>query len=141
MRKQRLQVEFEFDFDVFGIVSALKDYKLAWNVNNDLHINLNKQKDITIQFVDSELVISNYKYSTDNSELQLLRNKSYELLGGENQYLIPEMRRMDYFITLQGEINRWTNQEMQSKLKSTVGIDFVMKMDIEKLKSRENFIF
>ena len=141
MRKQRLQVEFEFDFDVFGIVSALKDYKLAWNVNNDLHINLNKQKDITIQFVDSELVISNYKYSTDNSELQLLRNKSYELLGGENQYLIPEMHRMDYFITLQGEINGWTNHEIQNKLKSTMGIDFVIKMDIEKLKSKENFIF
>ncbi len=141
MRKQRLQVEFEFDFDVYGIVSALKDYKLAWNVNNDLHINLNKQKDITIQFVDSELVISHYKYSTDNSELQLLRNKSYELLGGENQYLVPEMHQMDYFITLQGEINGWTNQEIQNKLKSTVGIDFVMKMDIEKLESRENFIF
>lgn len=141
MRKQRLQVEFEFDFDVYGIVSALKDYKLAWNVNNDLHINLNKQKDITIQFVDSELVISHYKYSTDNSELQLLRNKSYELLGGENQYLVPEMHQMDYFITLQGEINGWTNQEIQNKLKSTVGIDFVMKMDIEKLQSRENFIF
>ncbi len=141
MRKQRLQVEFEFDFDVYGIVSALKDYKLAWNVNNDLHINLSKQKDITIQFVDSELVISHYKYSTDNSELQLLRNKSYELLGGENQYLVPEMHQMDYFITLQGEINGWTNQQIQNKLKSTVGIDFVMKMDIEKLKSRENFIF
>ncbi len=141
MRKQKLLIDFEFDFDVYGIVSTFKDYKLAWHINKDLHVNLSKKKDISIQFVDGELVISNYKYETDNSELQLLRNKSYELLGGDNQYLVPEMHRMDYFITLQGDINGWTIQEIQNRLQSTKGIDFVMKMDLDNLKSKENFIF
>ena len=141
MKKQRLLVDFEFDFDVFGIVSTYKDYKLAWNINNSLHVSLQKENDITIKFVDSELVVSHFKYNTESSELQLLRNKSYELSGGENQYLIPEMAQIDYFVLVQGEIYGYTESEMQSNLKKTDGIEFVMKLDVEKLKSRENFIF
>jgi len=141
MKKQRLHVDFEFDFDVFGIVSTYKDYKLVWNLNNSLHVNLRKENDITINFVDSELVVSHFKYNTESSELQLLRNKSYELYGGENQFLIPEMPQIDYFILIQGKIGEFSLDELQGKLKKTQGVEFVMKIEIEKLKSRENFIF
>ena len=141
MKKQRLLVDFEFDFDVIGIVSTYKDYKLAWNINNRLNIDLSREKDITIKFVDNELVVSHFKYSTESSEMQLLRNKSYELSGGENQYLIPEMQQIDYFVLIQGEVAGHNEGEIQQILKRTAGIEFVMKVEIEKLKSRENFIF
>jgi hypothetical protein len=141
MKKQKLQVDFEFDFDVFGIVSTYKDYKLAWNINNSLRVSLHKENDITINFVDSELVVSHFKYSTEGSEMQVLRNKSYELSGGENQFLIPEMPQIDYFVMIQGEVGGHDESEIQSMLKKTQGVEFVMKLDVEKLKSRENFIF
>ena len=141
MKKQKLLVDFEFDFDVLGIVSTFKDYKLAWNINKNLHVNLRKEKDITLNFIDNELVVSHYRYRTESSESQLLRNKSMELSEGENQYLIPEMPKMDFFFLIQGEINGLNENEIQDKLRKTDGVEFVMKLDVENLRSRENFIF
>lgn len=141
MKKQKLIVDFEFDFDVFGIVSTFKDYKLAWNINKSLNISLQKKNDIAIKFVDSELVVSHFSYSTESLMFQLIRNKSFKQLGGENQYLIPELPKMDYFVMVNGEFGDWDHNSVQNKLRKTTGIEFVTKLEIEKLKSRENFIF
>jgi len=141
MKKQRLQVDFEFDFDVYGIVSTFKDYKLVWNINRNLHVSLRKEQDLKINFVDSQLVISHYKYTTEGSELQLLRNKSYELSGGESQYMIPEMPKIDFFMMVQGDINGYDRSELKKKLKETPGVEFILELNIADLKSRENFIF
>ena len=141
MKKQRLQAEFEFEFDVIGIVSAYKDYKLAWNINNLLSVNLKREKDVKIKFIDNELVISHFKHTTENSDLQLLRNKSYELSGGENQYLIPEMKRFDYFLIIHGEVNEQGTDQIQTILKEIRGIEFVTRVEVENLRSKENFIF
>ena len=141
MKKQKLIVDFEFDFDVYGIVSTFKDYKLVWNINKNLHVSLRKEEDMTINFIDNQLIISHYKYTTEGSELQLFRNKSYEQSGGESQYMIPEMPQIDFFILVQGEIGGNNSAVIKKKLMKTPGVEFVMKLDVENLKSRENFIF
>ena len=141
MKKQKLLVDFEFDFDVYGIVSTYKDYKLVWNINKNLHVSLRKEQDMTLNFVDNQLILSHYRYTTEGSELQLLRNKSHEQSGGESLYMIPEMPQIDFFILVQGEISGFDNTEIKKRLKKTPGVEFVMEVDIESLKSKENFIF
>jgi len=140
MKRQRLLVEYEFDFDVFGIVSAFKDYKLAWNLNKFLEIDLARQKDLRLKFINYELSIANYKFKTENSLLMLLKNRSSNSHSGESLFLVPEMVEIDYFITVDTGLREKPVQLLQT-LRGIRGIDFALKVDIEKLKSKENFLF
>lgn len=139
MKKQRLFVDYEFDFVVFGVVSTFKDYKLAWNLNKSLGISLAREKDLLIKFVDHTLIITNFKFNTENSLIRLLKNRSNE----SNLFLVPEMITMDFFITVTGDagyLNR-NSASFFDILRKVNGVDYVIKVEIEKIKSKENFLF
>ncbi len=137
MKKQKLQVDYDIDFEVFGIVSAFKDFKLAWNLNDKLHLTLTKRKDLRLRFVDHELVVSNFLYETPNSQIWLIKNRSQEFDGGEGAYFVPELTEMDYFLRTEGiKEKNWVNE-----LRSIPGVDYIHFVNIDQLKSKENFIF
>ncbi len=143
MKKQRLFVDYEFDFDVFGVVSAFKDYKLAWNLNESLGISLAREKDLLLKFVDHTLAITNFKFETENSLIRLLKNRSYESWYGENLFLVPEMIKIDFFITVSGDTGylKWESASFLEILRTVNGVDYALKVEIEKIKSKENFLF
>ena len=43
MRKSKLIIEYEYDFNLIGLISTAKGYKLAWELNQALGIHLVKQ--------------------------------------------------------------------------------------------------
>ena len=105
MKKSKLIVDHNFDFELAGIISNAKGYKLTWEINRALKLNFIKAKDLVLSFIDSNrLTILNYKYETENSKLLLLKNKGVES---------DELRVIQYAI----------------------------RIDIEKLKSKENLLF
>ena len=142
MKKRKLEAEFEYDFSLFGIISVLKEYKLAWLLNNILDVQLDKANDIEIEFLKSQnLIISNYLVETENSSLRLLKNKSMDQLGDNPAYLLPELKRFDYFMIIQGFEDTFSNQVLKQKISSIPGIQYVQIFSLESLKSRENLIF
>jgi hypothetical protein len=48
MKKKRLEMEYSFDFELIGIISSAKGYKLAWEVNHILGSRLTRQPDLTV---------------------------------------------------------------------------------------------
>ena len=57
----KLVMDYEYDFDLYGIVAPIKEYKLAWLLNNEFGWNLSKSKDIEVDFLNNgKLVISNF---------------------------------------------------------------------------------
>lgn len=137
MKRQRLHVEYEIDFEVFGIVSAFRDFKLAWNINQTLHLNLVKREDLRLKFIDYDLVVSHYQYETENADVRLIRNRSYDSQSEEGSFFIPELTGMDFFLRSIGEeLPNWP-----SELRRIEGIEFVNRIDLDRLKSKENFIF
>ena len=142
MKKRKLEAEFEYDFSLFGIISVLKEYKLAWLLNNILDVQLDKANDIEIEFLKSQnLTISNYLVETENSSLRLLKNKSMDQLGDNPAFLLPELKRFDYFMIIQGFEDTFSNQVLKQKISSIPGIQYVQIFSLESLKSRENLIF
>ena len=138
MKRQRLRAEYEIDFVLLGIVSAFRDFKLAWNLNHKLHLDLVKKKDLRLQFLDHEIVASNFLYQTENSQMWLIKNRSHQMEEHEGRYLVPELTEMDYFLRISGaEID----SDWLSSLRAITGIDYVYKIDLDQLKSKENFIF
>ena len=45
MKKNKLVIEYDFDFELLGILSSARGYKLAWEINQALGIQLVKQQD------------------------------------------------------------------------------------------------
>lgn len=142
MAKNKLIIEYEYDFDLYGIISTAKAYKLAWLINQQLDLHLIKEEDINFSFLNEEkLVISNYLYMTEHSNFRLLKNRSEENIPDKMSYLIPELNKFDYFIMKNGIINDYTNSELLSHLQKIKEIQYIVALDINKIKSRENLIF
>ena len=140
MKKQRLDAGVHFDFEVLGIVTTFRDYKLAWVINNSLGIELKKEEDLLLQFVDYELEISHFTYSTENTKVRLLRNRSLGEESMESLYLIPEMPSVDFFLTISVPSDLVDSKTATTELRSTRGIEYVGTIDLESVKSRENFL-
>ena len=142
MKKRKLEAEFEYNFILFGIISTLKEYKLAWLLNKRLDIQLDKSKDIEIDFVKSQnLIISNYLYETEHSCFRMLKNKSADLLEQNSAFLIPELKRFDYLVLVEGFDDTYSATELKSELSSIQTVQYVQQFNVDELKSKENLVF
>lgn len=139
MRKTKLVIENEFEGTVIGIVSTLKDYKLAWNVNQVFRIELAMQPPLVMEFLKSpDLSITNFAFETEFHGYRLLRNRGSDLNSG---YLIPELINFDFFLMIVGETEILPDQSLIEKLRDINGISFFQEIDVNRLKSKDNFIF
>lgn len=139
MRKTKLVIENEFEGTVIGIVSTLKDYKLAWNINQVFSIDLAMQPPLVIEFLKSpDLSITNFAFETEFHNYRMLRNKGSDLNSG---YLIPELVNFDFFLMIEGEAEIMPGQSVIDGLRNVNGISFFQQIDVNRLKSKDNFIF
>lgn len=142
MKKNRLVARFDFDFSLLAIVSQLKEYKLAWYINEEMSIKLVKQEDEIFEFLGNlKLFISNYKYQTEHSVVRLLVNRSLEEGTSTKQHLIPELKQFDYLMLMEGADYGPDPLPVRNRLRALEGVQLVNVIDIEHLKSKENLIF
>lgn len=140
MKKNKLIASFDFDFSLLAIASQLKEYKLAWIINQELGINLVKQQDEIFHFLgDEKLCISNYFYQTEHSSIRLIMNRSRE--ESSMQPLIPELKQFDFLMLIEGFEDTLVIQEVRDTLKNIDGIQLINQIIVDQLKSRDNLIF
>jgi hypothetical protein len=139
MRKTKLIVNHELGASIIGLVSTLKDYKLAWHINQVFKIDLTLQPTLEIEFINSvDLSIVSYLYATDFQQFRLVRNKSSSTNAG---YLIPELTNFDFFVIISGEVETMPEESVIERLHTINGIEYFQLLDADKLKSKDNFIF
>jgi hypothetical protein len=140
MKKTKLFVEPTFDFELLGLVSPVKDYKMAWLINRELDLNLVKSDDIQIEFLSApQLEISQYLLSLPHGFIQLLKNKALNT-SQQLAYLIPELRNLDYFLLVQDQTHQTSITTFVEHLSQNPFIQSVVRLDISKLKSKENLL-
>ncbi len=140
MGKKKLDLEIEVEASVIGIVTSLKDYKLAWKINQVFKIELVLDEDLVINMAGSNtLTLSNYCYQTDFVKINLVKNKGID--KEKVVYLAKELPQIDYFLLIEGEDQFMEMSEIVRQLQLISEISFVQLIDITKLKSRDNFIF
>lgn len=139
MKKTRLTTDYSISFVLFGLTSVVREYKLAWSINQSLGIRLLKQPDLTINFIDErKLVISYYLHRSEYGYFRLLKNRSYE---GDAAYLAPEIKNFDYLTIVHDESESLRPDDICAKLSANPFVDFAARIDVDKLKSRDNLIF
>ncbi len=142
MKKTRLQIEYDYDFFLLGIVTAVKEYKLAWYLNDALGVDLTKQEDIVIPKVDTNnLTISNLMFKTEHATIRLIGNRSVEESSDIKSNLLPELQNFTHFFVLQDESEAFDKIALMDQLKSIEIIDYVVAIEPEKLKNKDNLIF
>ncbi|MBS9524811.1 IPExxxVDY family protein [Litoribacter alkaliphilus] len=140
MKKTKLQVVHDYEFDLIGLVAPLKDYKMAWVINNSLDLDLARTKDYQLEFINQPaLVISQYILEKDHGFIQLLRNRSYSK-SDKALYLVPELKTIDYFLLLQDYTYELNINAYIEELSKHPYVQNVVKLDVTKLKSKENLL-
>jgi hypothetical protein len=140
MKKAKLQIEPTFDFELLGIVSPIREYRMAWLVNQELELNLVKVDDLELEFLNSEkLEIAQYFLSLPHGFIQLLKNKA---LNSAQQlaYLVPELKNLDYFLLVQDETEQLDLSNFMEKLSRNPLVQSIVRINISKLKSKENLL-
>ena len=140
MKKAKLQIEPAFDFELLGIVSPIREFRMAWLVNQELELNLVKVDDLELEFLNAEkLEIAQYFLSLPHGFIQLLKNKAINSTQ-QAAYLIPELKNLDYFLLVQDETEELDLINFVKKLSRNPLVQSIVRIDITKLKSKENLL-
>ncbi|MCE7996754.1 MAG: IPExxxVDY family protein [Roseivirga sp.] len=142
MAKNRLDVSYDFEFDLIAINSNVKEYKLAWAINKNTGLELAKEENISIDFSGGKsLAISNYFYKTEYQVFRLLKNKAENLEEKFNAFLIPELKHFDYFLMVADDSMTFQVNPFISTIKEIPFVQFAVSVDTSALKSKDNLIF
>jgi hypothetical protein len=139
MKKSKLVIDYEYNFELIGIATAARGYKLAWEINQRLGIGLAKQADLIVGFKNSEeKPFPFYAYETSLNRLKLFKNKPSEGDSGK-YFLIPEFPHFDFIIL--ADMEEHTHQQLIDLIRSIPTIQLATSIPLEGLKSKSNFIF
>ncbi|MEM6525062.1 MAG: IPExxxVDY family protein [Bacteroidota bacterium] len=138
IKKTRLNVEFNYDFILFGLSSSVKFFKLAWAINRQLHLQLVRQPDHMITLKNSsEANFGIYTWQSETGVIELFKNKS---LDKEGQYLVPEFNHFDYLIRVDSALQSFSKEEILKELRDVPWIEYIAALDVKNLKSKDNFL-
>lgn len=150
----------EIDYHLVAIHTSLEDYRLAYFINQKLPINLCLNKDeIQINIKEGETKFSRFFYYDNDNEISwnLIQNKneviqqtkdsSQNLFSNINMqvvtkvYLLPELKKVDYFLKIENIEDNKNIYEIQSLLNTIENISTAYTVDTHKIKSKNNLIF
>ncbi len=142
MRKSKLHLEDYFDFDLIGIVSIVKEYKLVWHINKITNYELVKEPDVPIEFSgNNKILVSNFVYEKEHLSITLLKNRLVANPTMRFQFLIEELKQFDYLLKYKEETELTTAKDILSLLKSLEVIEYAAILEPSTIKSRDNLIF
>ena len=130
---------YEINYDLFGIVSNIKEYKLAWILNKIFSIDLIKFDDLIITKYNQKIFqISNYFYKTDEFITRLLKNRLINKGSYNNEkFLINKLSNFDYFLQVYNHSNEFNKKEIINKLNTESSIQFANFVDINLIKEKD----
>jgi hypothetical protein len=141
MKTTKLILSYEFDFFLIGLTASVKEYKLAWALNNRLQIDLTKNMDLTIETNNGKLTFLNYLFETEHCIFRLLKNKSIHEGAGTRAFLAPELSHYDFFFLMEGTHGDWSDIHLTSLLREIPQVQLATRIEVDKIKSKENFLF
>ncbi|MFK8061496.1 MAG: IPExxxVDY family protein [Polaribacter sp.] len=144
----------EEEYSLIGIHSTLEDYKLAYLLNKKLNTKFYKAKK-DLEFVREKKKASFSIYNYENIEYDfdwfLIANsyrrenhtESNELLltSETKTYLIPEKKKVDFFIKICGESEYEFVLKTIRKIKDIDNVITAYSIDKNTLKSKDFLIF
>ena len=144
----------EEEYSLIGIHTTLEDYKLAYLLNKNLGTSFHKSKeDLNFESLQKTAAFSLFNYVNTEYDFEwfLLANSSKRenqtesnelLLTSETKtYLIPEKKKVDFFIKITGNLAYSFVSDIIDKIKDIDQIITSYSIDKNTLKSKDFLIF
>ena len=142
MKKTKLIIDYDYNFELLGLISAAKEYKVAWGLNRKLKISLGKEPDLELAFSDQKkILISNYLYMAPHGEIRLFKNRAVEVINSDNYYLAPELAHYDFIFMVNDPVGSYDKTILKEQIRQIANIEYVAEIDVQQLKSKDNFLF
>lgn len=122
------------NYNVIGIVSTFKEYKVAWHLNQLFDIDLIKKKDEEVRLVNSSVIkISFLEFKIGKRHIKLISNK---LKNSSKSNLISSLSNFDFFIIFSKNFFEFKDYDIIDRLKTNNTFQFANFVDINKLKDK-----
>lgn len=148
------------DYGLVAIHSTLEDYRLAYFMNRELSILLEKSNhDIGVTINEGESCFSRFIYENpdDDSMWNLIQNKAKVISIQSNTstslfedtdmplttsvFLMPELKKVDYVLKIESIPAHLELDDIVEKLLTIKQVATAYTIDHTKLKSKNNLIF
>ena len=150
----------EIDYSLIAIHTSLEDYRLAYFINQKLHLNLNKStKEIQITVKEGETQFSRFHYYDKKKDISwdLIQNKNDVIQQQRDQnqslfsnidleiatkvYMLPEFKKVEYFLKIRNCDDDLNLLGILNTLNMIDNITATYIVDTNKIKSKNNLIF
>lgn len=144
----------EENYSLIGIHTALEDYKLAYLVNRSLNTRFarasysldfktehNKASFSVFSYTNEKYDFNWHLISNSYSEERLNTSDTLMLPAETKTYLIPEKKKVDFFLKIVGDAEYSYLKKSIEKLNGIPQIVTSYLIDINTLKSRDYLIF
>lgn len=137
MPKLVLELTEDYDFDLLGICSHIKDYRLVWELNKVLEIDLCKDANYEIKRKEQIQSHAFFHFCDEENlvDFYLIANRS------ENGILIPEEKKCDYLFLIKGNLSEDYKPMLVKKIAEIKNVLATYEIEVEELKSKENLVF
>ncbi len=127
-----LEIEDEYDFEIIGVSSHEKDYRLAWSLNKTLGWRLVRIEDAVVEGKRSTTHHARFRWThpVDQTVFTLIDNKT------PDGTFMPELIQFDYLLKIE-QPSESVMKKLQSGLRNT---DFVLafqRQEVDKLKHKD----
>lgn len=144
------------DFELIAIHSRLEDFRLAYFLNKKLFIRLEKAEESAIQVIKKETFsFSRFEFEDEKNQSlwTLVENKKTKQSTGvfgnlfmdfesvKHSYLVPELKKADYLLKIEGDFNGNEIEDLVGKAKEIKNIQMAYAVQTKQIKSKNNLIF
>lgn len=137
MAKLILEVEEEYGFELVGICSHAKDYRLSWEMNKALEFDLEKEENYEINTKGDNQSYSFFSFIDDENlvEYYLINNRC------SKGVLIPEEKKADYFLLIRGVLRGGQKEGLINMIGEIKNVLTTYEVEVGELKSKSNLLF
>ncbi|PJJ83984.1 IPExxxVDY family protein [Mucilaginibacter auburnensis] len=140
MNRKFLKFELDLDFVLIAVTASLKDYRACYLINKHLNFNFVRVDDLVVDNLNGGNTRAYFSLFTccweaSETDFYFIANR------GNEGYLVPEMRKVDFFVLIKNYIDDADLDNMISALNKIPEIVTALKIDPKKIKSRENLLF
>ncbi|AXG74001.1 IPExxxVDY family protein [Flavobacterium arcticum] len=163
MAIHKLQIDdfVTIDYELIAIHSSIEDYRLAYFINQNLHLLLEKsRKDISVKSAKAESCFSRFIFEDADTDItwNLIQNKSSTTVAQQknvpislfseaeidittSSHLLPELKKVDYILKVENKPSFFMPSTLINKLLGIKHITTAYTIEHNKLKSKNNLIF
>jgi hypothetical protein len=127
-------IDYFEDSQLLGLVSQLKDYRLAFFVNNQMGFNFKKYSNLDFYSGSGKKKSASWYYYYDeqlSAKMYLIGNSTD---GGK---LIPSKKEIDYFLLFKEFQSTEYADSTLSKLRAVSNVLAVFKLDLNNIKEAD----